>query len=63
VSDGDDTLANTRLPSLEKDSDGFGESPRRRNNSVDESEPLLVQEATMIEMKSVAKQQSASKSG
>ena len=30
LSDGDDTLANTRLPSLEKDSDGHVDSPLRQ---------------------------------
>ena len=47
-SDGDDTLANTRLPSLEKDSDDVGDSGSCRNDGSEdkeeESEPLLVQE-------------------
>lgn len=65
ASDGDDTLANTRLPSLEKDSDEIVDNPVRQNSSLpeeeSESEPLLVQEPTMIEIKKAKNQKTYSK--
>ena len=46
LSDGDDTLANTRLPSLEKDSDGHVESPMRGGQEDNEDDKVSVSATT-----------------
>ena len=48
TSDGDDTLNNIRVPSLERDEEAAG--GHEEEEEADETEPLLIQSSTMIEM-------------